>query len=164
VKKLKYSFIIRKAKPEDAPAIRDIMQEAFSKYAEDAGLTVSMDALQESLEDIINDIKTKEVFIALIDDVAVGSVRVQIRPDNTAYLSRFGVRLSYHNIGIGKSLMNLVDKLLISKGVKSVYLHTASKYFGLVRFYYGRGFYIDSVTKDRGYARALMVKEYRLEL
>lgn len=56
---MKYSFIIRKAKPEDAPAIRDIMQEAFSKYAEDAGLTVSMDALQESLEDIIRDINTK---------------------------------------------------------------------------------------------------------
>lgn len=158
---MEYSFIIRKATEEDAPAIRDIMQEAFSKYAEDAGLTVSMDALQESLEDIIKDIRSKEVFIALIDDVAVGSVRVQIQPDNTAYLSRFGVRLSYHNIGIGKSLMNLVDKLLISKGVKSVCLHTASKYFGLVRFYYGRGFYIDSVTKDRGYARALMVKEYR---
>ncbi len=158
---MKYSFIIRKAEPKDAPAIRDIMQEAFSKYAEDAGLTVSMDALQESLEDIISDIETKEVFIALIDDVAVGSVRVHIRPDNIAYLSRFGVRLSYHNIGIGKSLMNLVDKLLMSRNVKSVYLHTASKYFGLVRFYYGRGFYIDSVTKDRGYARALMVKEYK---
>jgi predicted N-acetyltransferase YhbS len=158
---LEYSFIIRKATEDDAPAIRDIMQEAFSKYAEDAGLAVPMDALQESLEDIINDIKTKEVFIALIDDVAVGSVRVQLRPDSTAYLSRFGVRLSFHNIGIGKSLMNLVDKLLISRDIKSVYLHTASKYFGLVRFYYGRGFYIDSVTKDRGYARALMVKEYK---
>lgn len=158
---MEYSFIIRKATEDDAPAIREIMREAFGKYAEDAGLTVPMDALQESLEDITRDIKTKEVFIALIDNIAVGSVRVQINPDNTAYLSRFGVRLSYHNIGIGKSLMNLVDKLLISKGVKSVYLHTASKYFGLVRFYYGRGFYIDSVTKDRGYARALMVKEYR---
>jgi len=31
----------------------------------------------------------------------------------------------------------------------------------LIRFYYGRGFYIESTTNDRGYIRALMVKEYQ---
>lgn len=157
---INYSFIIRKAVVEDAPAIKDIMQEAFSKYMEDTGLTGSMDALQETCEDIVADIDTKEVYIAIIDNVAVGTVRIQISQDGTAYLSRFGVRLSYHNIGIGKSLMNLVDKLLMARNVKSVSLHTASKYYDLVRFYYGRGFFIDSTTKDRGYIRALMVKEY----
>ena len=156
-----YSFIIRKAIVEDAPAIKEIMQESFKKYMEDTGLSGSMEALRESCEDIAKDIMTKEVYIATIDDVAVGSVRVQLLPDHTAYLSRFGVKLSYHNIGIGKSLMNLVDKLLIARGIKSVSLHTAAKYHDLVRFYYGRGFYIDSTSKDRGYVRALMVKEYR---
>ena len=155
-----YSFIIRKAVVEDAPAIKDIMQESFKKYMEDTGLTGSMEALEESYEDIVSDIASKEVYIAIIDNTAVGSVRVQLLPDNTAYLSRFGVKLSYHNIGIGKSLMNLVDKLLTSRGIKQVSLHTASKYRDLVRFYYGRGFYIDSTTRDRGYVRALMVKEY----
>lgn len=157
---INYSFTIRKAVEEDAPAIYEIMQESFSKYMADTGLTVTMDALQESCEDIVRDIRTKEVYIALIDNVAVGSARVSILPDNTAYLSRFGVRLSYHNIGIGKSLMNLIEKSLIKRGIKSVSLHTASKYKDLVRFYYGRGFYIDSTTKDKGYVRALMIKEY----
>ncbi len=155
-----YSFIIRKAEPADAPAIRDIMQESFGKYMQDACLTGSLDALQETVEEIAEAIKTQEVYIAIIDNVAVGSVRIKLMPDNTAYLSRFGVRLSYHNIGIGKSLMNLVDKLLTARGIKSVRLHTASKYLDLVRFYYGRGFYIDSTSKDRGYIRALMIKEY----
>lgn len=155
-----YSFTIRKAEPEDAQAIRDIMQESFIKYMKDASLTGSMEALQETVEDITEAIKTQEVYIAIIDHVAVGSVRIKLMPDNTAYMSRFGVRLSYHNIGIGKSLMNLVDKLLTARGVKSVHLHTASKYRDLVRFYYGRGFYIDSTSKDRGYIRALMIKDY----
>lgn len=155
-----YSFTIRKAEPEDAQAIRDIMQESFIKYMKDASLTGSMEALQETVEDIVEAIKTQEVYIAIIDHVAVGSVRIKLMPDNTAYMSRFGVRLSYHNIGIGKSLMNLVDKLLTARGVKSVRLHTASKYRDLVRFYYGRGFYIDSTSKDRGYIRALMIKDY----
>jgi len=155
-----YSFIIRKATIEDTFAIQTITREAFKKYREDAGLKESMDALDETLDDIKYDIENKEVFVAFIDNTPVGSIRVEILPDNTAYISRFGVRLSYHNIGIGKSLINLVDKLLLSKGIKKVSLHTAAKYKDLIRFYYGRGFYIDSTTKDRGYIRALLVKEY----
>jgi ribosomal protein S18 acetylase RimI-like enzyme len=158
---MNYSFIIRKAVMEDAPAIREIMQESFRKYMEDAGLTGTMEALEESLPDIEKDINNNEVFIASIDDVAVGTVRVKLLEDGTGYISRFGVRLAYHNIGIGKSLMNLVDKYLTSRGIKKVSLHTASKYSDLVRFYYGRGFHIDSTTRDRGYIRALMVKEYK---
>ncbi|NLN65589.1 MAG: GNAT family N-acetyltransferase, partial [Clostridiaceae bacterium] len=35
-------------------------------------------------------------------------------------------------------------------------------YGALMRFYYGRGFYVDSVTHDRGYPRARLVKEYTI--
>ena len=155
-----YSFVIRKAQLEDAEEIRSITKEAFKKYMQDAGLSGTMEALEESLEDIKKDIETKEVFIAFIDSIPVGTIRVEILPDNTAYISRFGVRLDYHNIGIGKAMMNLVDKLLVSKGIKRVSLHTASKYKALMRFYYGRGFYVDSTTKDKVYVRALLVKDY----
>jgi ribosomal protein S18 acetylase RimI-like enzyme len=61
---------------------------------------------------------------------------------------------------VGESLINLVDKYLKAKGVKRVYLYTASNNTNLVRFYYGRGFYIESVSHERGYPRARMVKEY----
>lgn len=158
---MNYSFVIRRAVQSDAQDIKIIMQEAFKKYMADTGLVGTMEALEESLEAIAYDIETKDVFIALIDSIPVGTIRVQINDDNTAYISRFGVRLDYHNIGIGKSLINLIDKLLISRGVKKVSLHTASRYKDLIRFYYGRGYYIDSTTKDRGYVRALLVKEYK---
>jgi ribosomal protein S18 acetylase RimI-like enzyme len=157
---MNYSFIIRKATIEDASAILKVMQEAFKKYMQDTGLSGTMDALAESMENIEADIIEKEVYIAIIDDNPVGTIRIKIMPDNTAYISRFGVMLDYHNIGIGKSLMNLADKILISKGVKRVSLHTASKYRDLIRFYYGRGFFIESTSTDRGYIRALLVKEY----
>lgn len=158
-----YTIIVRKAVEEDAEAIHSILQESFKKYMKETGLTGTIEALEESLDDIRSDICSKEVFIALIDNIPVGTARVEVFPDKTAYLSRFGVRLQYHNIGIGKSLMSLIDKLLISQGVKKVSLHTASKYKDLVVFYYGRGFYIDSIAKDRGYARALMVKEFEYD-
>lgn len=158
---MNYSFIIRRAVPDDAESVKMIMQESFKKYMQDTGLVgCSMDALEESIETIKEDIISKIVYIALIDDTPVGSIRIQLLPDKTAYISRFGVMLQYHNIGIGKSLMNLADKLLMAEGIKKVSLHTASKYKDLIRFYYGRGFYIDSTSKDRGYIRALLVKEY----
>jgi ribosomal protein S18 acetylase RimI-like enzyme len=160
---LNYSFTIRRAVVEDAEAIQDIMRESFKKYMEDAGLTGTMEALEESIDHIRKDIESKDVFIAIIDNIPVGSIRVEVLPDKTAFISRFGVKLDYHNIGIGKSLMNLVDKMLKSRGITKVSLYTASKYKDLIRFYYGRGFYIDSTAKDRGYIRALLVKEYAQE-
>lgn len=155
-----YSFIIRKAVPEDAPAIHDIMREAFEKYRKDTGLEGTMEALRESLDDIKRDIETNEVYVAFIDGNPAGSIRITISQESTAYISRFGVKLQYHNMGIGKAMMSLVDKLLISSGVSKAFLHTASKYKDLVRFYYGRGFYVQSTTTEKGYVRALMVKEY----
>lgn len=157
---MNYSFIIRKATAEDATAIQTITRIAFKKYMEDTGLEGTMDALEETIEDIIEDIYSKEVYVAFIDDTPVGTIRLKINPDNTAYISRFGVNTEYHNIGIGKSLINLIDKVVKNKGIKRVTLHTASKYKDLIRFYYGRGFYIESTSFDRGYIRALLVKEY----
>jgi len=153
-------IIIRKAETADAPAIREIMQVAFGKYMEVVGLTGPLEALQETIDDIVEAIKTQEVFVAILENIIVGTLRIKLLPDNTAYLSRFGVRPDYHNIGIGKSLMDAADKFLTARGIKSVSLHTASKYNELIRFYYSRGFYVDSTSKDRGYVRALMIKEY----
>ncbi len=158
-----YSLIIRRAKPEcdDVKAIKTVMKDAFQKYIQDTGLTVTLDALEETEADILKAINEQHVYIAFVDGIPVGSIRVKINYDNkTAYISRFGVCRGYQNIGIGKSFMNLVDKLLISKGVKQVMLHTASKYTALVRFYYGCGFYIESTSCERGYIRALFKKEY----
>ena len=153
-------FEVRLATYDDIPSILDITHEAFVKYAELAGLN-HIAALDETYEDVKKDIDTKIVLIAFSDNVPVGSVRVEIFDDNTAYLSRFGVKVTSQNNGIGKSIMNLVDRIMIKKGVKEIALDTGSKITSLVRFYYGRGFYIDSTDKSRGYVRAHLVKEYK---
>ena len=41
--------------------------------------------------------KTKEVFTAVYNGQVVGSVRIEVRKDNTAYLSRFGVHSDFQN-------------------------------------------------------------------
>ena len=154
-----YGFHIRLATEAEIPEIQAITKISFQKYVKNAGLE-DTEALNETYEDILRDLDTKLVFVAFINDVPAGSVRIKVKEDGTAYLSRFGVSPEFQNHGVGKSLMSVVDTVMMEKGVKRLELHTAAKYFDLVRFYYGRKFYIDSISEDRGYKRALMVKEY----
>ncbi len=153
-------FEVRMATYDDIDDIMSITKEAFIKYAELAGIETTA-ALTETYEDVKRDIDTKIVLIALSDGVPVGSVRVEVFDDKTAYFSRFGVKVTSQNNGIGKSIMNLVDRIMKKNGIKKISLHTASKITSLIRFYYGRGFYIDSTDKSKGYIRALLVKEYK---
>jgi len=153
-----YSFIIRRAEEPDAPSVFAILQSGFQEYAAITGQS-KLEALNETVEDIRKEIASKAVYIAVIDDKIVGTVRLDIHNDS-AYLSRFAVDSESRNIGIGKALMSVVDKYLMAKGVKKVTLHTASRHHALMRFYYGRGFFVESIETDRGYLRARLVKEY----
>ncbi len=151
---------VKKATIEDITTILEITTKAFEKYVTTLGLSDNITALKESIEDIKNDITTKEVFIAYIGNTPVGSARIEIVKDGTAYLSRYGVKPEYQSMGVGKVLMDQIDTVMIQHQIKKVFLHTASKHVSLMQFYYSRGFYVDSTTKDKGYIRALMCKEY----
>jgi ribosomal protein S18 acetylase RimI-like enzyme len=156
----KMVFVVRKAVEADIPQIKEVSKEAFDIYREGAGITSMVGSLEETYEDLKEEIESKLVLVALLDDLIVGSVRVQINDDKTAYLSRFGVKGDYQKNGIGKILISAVDRSMKLLGVTNLYLHTASRMLSLVRFYYGRGFYIESTTKEPGYIRALLCKEY----
>lgn len=155
-----YAFEVKSATENDIPAIHKITHDAFLKYCENAGLDYNIEALNETYDDIRSDIENKHVFIVKIDEATVGAVRIEILPDGEAYLSRFAVADSHRNSGIGKILMSVVDKIMKEKNVKLLRLHTSAKVTALIRFYYGRGFYIASVDYSRGYPRAELLKEY----
>lgn len=158
----KMVFVVRKAEYADIPQIQAVSKEAFKIYADAAGIASFVGYLDETYEELKNEIKNKLVYVALTDDKIVGSVRIEVNKSNkTAYLSRFGVKGDFQNKGIGKLLMNTVDNEMKELGITNLYLHTASRMLSLVRFYYGIGFYIESTTKDRGYIRALLCKEYK---
>ena len=159
----KMVFVVRKAVEADIPQIKEVSKEAFNIYAEGAGIKEIVGPLEETYEDLKREIEAKLVLVAVLDDLIVGSVRIQVYEDKTAYLGRFGVKGDFQNRGIGKILINAVDSSMKLLGVTKLYLHTASRMLSLVRFYYGRGFYIESTTKDRGYIRALLCKEYEYE-
>ena len=152
---------IKEATPADAEAIQEIMQDAFHKYERDLGMTGHVKALQETVEDIRRDIEKKTVLVGFVDGVAVGSVRVEIMGD-LAYLSRFGVRSAITKSGIGGMLIDRVEVLCREQSVRAIALHTSSRMFGLIRFYYGHGYFIHSTDEPRGYIRALLVHELEM--
>jgi ribosomal protein S18 acetylase RimI-like enzyme len=159
----KLTFVVRKAVEEDIPQIQEVSKEAFRMYVEGAGIASLVGTLNETHEDLQREIRNKMIFVAILDGIIVGSVRIEIKDDNTAYLSRFGVKAEFQNKGIGKILMDEIDKQMDELGVSILYLHTASRMLSLVRFYYGRGFYIESTTNNLGYIRALLCKEYKTQ-
>ncbi|MDF2840287.1 MAG: family acetyltransferase [Clostridia bacterium] len=156
----KVEIVVEKARQRHIPQIQEVSKEAFGLYAEGAGIAAIVGSLNETYDYLKEEIENKMVFVALLGDVVVGTVRVEVKEDHTAYLSRFGVKGEYQSKGIGKLLMNAVDEAMEELGIEKLYLHTASRMLSLVRFYYARGFYIESTTKNRGYIRALLCKEY----
>lgn len=152
------SVNIRMAHPEDVEAIHHITQEAFSKYQHDLGMDGPVAALKESREDILRDMAQKMVLIGFVNDEPVGSIRCEVF-DELAYISRFGVLPNVQKSGIGGMLISKVEELCREMSIKAIALHTSSRMYGLIRFYYGKGYFIHSTTFDRGYIRALLVHE-----
>lgn len=150
---------VRKALPKDAPAILDITKEAFSKYAFDLGMPEKVKALKESEAVVLDDMQRKTVLVAELDGVPVGTIRYEQLTPSMAYISRFGVRLAAQSCGVGGALVNAVLTNCREAGMNAVALHTSAKMYSLIRFYYGKGFFISSTSTERGYVRALLVKE-----
>ena len=152
------SIEIRQATAADAAAIHAITQEAFKKYAEDLALPGAVTALTETPADILRQLQEKVILIAFLDGEPVGSIRYE-RLGDVAYISRFGVKLAAQKACVGRALMEDVEARARGEGYAAIALHTSSRMTPLMRFYYGRGYFVQSLTYDRGYIRALLVRE-----
>lgn len=149
---------VRKAEPSDAAVILKITKEAFAKYAFDLGKPELVHALNDTEEAVLRDIKEKNVFVASLAGDIVGTIRYH-NMAGTAFISRFGVCLKAQSCGVGGALIRKVIQQAKEEGYPAVTLHTSSKMSSLIRFYYGQGFYIRTTNTDRGYVRALLVRE-----
>ena len=150
---------VRKASQKDIPQIFAITQEAFQKYAFDSGNQPNIKALSETETDILAQMHSKEILIGELEGMAAGSIRYEFLPNGICYITRFGVKLFAQGRGMGGALVGAVVKAACEKGCQAVCLHTSAKMYSLVRFYYGKGFFIHSTATDKGYVRGLFVKE-----
>lgn len=152
-------LVVRPATEDDVLDVFEITHMAFTKYARDMGHPELVSALRELPDDILNDIRNKHVLIAYLNNVPIGSVRYWDLGNGMGYLTRFGVKPECQRSGVGKALVKAVEDGCRELGLKAIFLHTSARMTNLVRFYYSSGYFIHSTTHDRGYIRALFIRE-----
>jgi ribosomal protein S18 acetylase RimI-like enzyme len=165
---------VRRAVPEDAPALHALIREAMRLYAEASGIPGPLESLLETEDDVRRHIREDEVLVAeyahgaadgaddpLAGAEVVGTLRLSPAGSaRTAYLSRFAVAPDLQRIGVGGALMHAVDLRAAERGWRRVRLHTALTNVPLVRFYRARGFRVVDEEDSRGYPRGRLEKRY----
>ena len=151
-------FGIRRAVLSDIDDIAELTKEAFTKYRTCSGAQ-HVAALEETYEDIKSDVENKLVLVAFERNVIVGCVRLEVSPDNKAYLTRFAVRNNKSNSGIGKVLINTAVGIMRDANVEEILLHTCRTVKPLMYFYESCGFHLLSCDNSRGSDRALLSKK-----
>ena len=155
------AITIRPASVEDAAVVRDIYQMSFSEYQSFLKLSSPPAALQETTQSIAQALQSDMIFLAIYNQLkAVGSIRLSILEDSVGYIGRFAVLPNWQKSGAGSALMEYALAYFSQKGLKAAALHTGTKQIHLARFYHSFGFYVHSVSTDKGYRRGLFVKEF----
>lgn len=152
---------IRKANEGDIPELVDLIKTAMAHYAQISGIPTVLDSQRETEVDVRRHIEEDTVLVAEGHGCIVGTARLSLNADGTAYFSRFAVAHGRRQSGIGKMLLMVAADLLRDMGAREVLLHTAIANQALVGLYCRQGFELVSVAHDRGYARGLFRKKLR---
>ncbi|MBM7624802.1 GNAT family N-acetyltransferase [Sporohalobacter salinus] len=149
---------IKKAEIGDGDLVFRLTKRAFQHYNVSSCSPVTP-ALSETLEDVREDIKEKNILIAYLHGKPVGSVRFYSSNGEDFYLSRLGVIGKYQNQNIGRRLVAEVEKRAKAKGGERIILYSAYSSKGLMGFYQKLGYKIVEIRNDPDYTRAVIQKE-----
>ncbi len=154
------SINIRLANFDDAIAINKLTTQAFKVYQNELNSATTVKALNETVSQVTYDITYNRVFVAEDNGKIVGSIRYSALSSELAYIFRFGVDPNISSTGVGSNLLKVALEEIQSNGFKAVALHTNAKYYKLARYYYGKKFFVHSTNTEKGYIRALFIKEF----
>jgi len=145
---------IRKAIKEDAEFILKIQKKAFlfqaNKYND-----YDMPPMVEEKEDVLNEMKTSLIFVALYDEKIIGSIRVVKRNDE-AEIRRLAVLDEYQGNGIGSMLMNVAEMQYTK--IKRYWLLTGKESYRSIALYKKLGYEIYKETAHKDYKLVYLQK------
>jgi N-acetylglutamate synthase-like GNAT family acetyltransferase len=152
-------IMIRQANDSDGPELLALIRIAMAVYARNSGISTVLDAQRETLDDLLVHLKTDHVLVAEHRGRLIGTVRLILAEDGSAYFSRFAVLPALQQSGVGKLLYQRAEEWLRGCGVQTIRLHTALTNQPLVAFYRSRGFELVETKTARGYPRGLFEKK-----
>ena len=116
---------VEKAKIEDLSEILELQKLAFYSEAELYN-DFTIEPLRQTLEGITEEFQNK-VFVKVVkDDNIIGSARANWH-DNSCWINKVIVHPDYQNLGIGKKLMNEIEKYFIEADKYILYTGYKSK-------------------------------------
>ncbi|MGI6213952.1 MAG: GNAT family N-acetyltransferase [Christensenellales bacterium] len=150
---------IIRAEEKHTKELLEVTKRAFLDYKNELSPSIEVKALNETEADVLTDIINNEVYVALENKKIIGGIRVKKLSDQLAYIYRFAVDKDSSGQGVGTGLLGHAIEECIENGYNAIALHTNTKYYKLAKYYYGKNFFVHSTTTDKGYIRALFVKE-----
>jgi GNAT superfamily N-acetyltransferase len=126
---------IRRARPDDGPAVRRFVFATFEEYAIEA----DPEGLDKDVMTFGEDPEPVDAFVADVDGVAVGSVMVSPRPGTTGWLSKFFVDAAFRGRGVGKALLARAVEAARARGYRRLELDTRTFFKEAVHLYESTG-------------------------
>lgn len=131
---------IRLANESDVPELRQLVNAAYRELAE---MGLNYTGTYQDEEITRSRMQGRDVYLAFLTGRLVATISTDIRVQNgrtTMYISQFAVAPDLKRQGIGRFLMNYVERLAREHGIDRLGLDTATTAHHLVRFYSDLGF------------------------
>jgi GNAT superfamily N-acetyltransferase len=144
--------VIEIAKVQDAPAIKVIVDAAYSKYIELMGMIPA--AMRVKYDKLI---ETREVYVLRVGGEVVGSI-ILGREDDSITINNLVVAPSLQGRGFGRLFMKYVENKALEKGLAAVQLFANEKMYDNLSLYPKMGFIETGRKTEDGYNRVYFRK------
>jgi N-acetylglutamate synthase-like GNAT family acetyltransferase len=144
--------VIRKARLEEADAVRSVVVAAYQHYIRVIGRPPA-----PMTDDYAARIAADQVWV-LEDDSGLAGVLVLEDGPDCFLLDNIAIRPDRQNLGYGRQLLDLAEAEAVRCGWKTVTLYTNALMSDNIAIYSGRGYQEASRKVERGFSRVYMAK------
>ena len=145
---------LREAVDEDCPALLDLLHTAFQEY--DGALDPPSGAHRETLESVRQRLSDGAAVLATVGGAPVGFAFYQPQ-DTHLYFSRLSVLPAFRNRGIGRSLIDYVERRAEQRTAAGVRLGVRTQLPVLIARYQELGYRITKYMTHDGYSQPTYV-------
>ncbi|HJS86500.1 MAG TPA: GNAT family N-acetyltransferase [Acetobacteraceae bacterium] len=146
------SPVIRLARPEDRPAIEEIVQGAYATYVPRIGHKPG-----PMLDDYAARIRAKQVHVLESEGVMLG-ILVLIPQERSMLLDNIAVRPDAQGLGHGRRLLEFAERAALDAGYEAIRLYTNEAMVENIALYSRIGFVATHRVEEKGLRRVYMVK------
>lgn len=152
-------IVIEVAVPSDLPAVKSLVDAAYSKYISRIGKPLAPMSTDYSSADVIT-----SLYVLKKDSQAVGAIVIYIDTDNTALtIDCIVVDPAMQGHEYGKKLMAFAEQFAKRNGCGAITLYTNELMFENLTIYEKMGFKETDQRSEHGYKRVFLRKTLNSE-